>query len=182
MIEGIQTRVYGPKAAETEAAGFVVPHLAVLQLVELFTTQLSQRSGGPVQMLVEVPDVPVSVVNVFRYYGGKAAVAHVLRNPPSGNVPALAGIYVLLPGEDRDADEAAVAAIESSRDAHGRPLPLPPKVYETLRNDVRPLLAMLFFNPEAVTDPSLRMLGVCLAEAYFKLIKPPPTTKTPGTP
>ena len=180
MIEGIQTRVFGPKAADTEAAGFVLPHLTVLQLVELFTGHLSQRAHGPVQMLVEVPGVPPSVVNVFRYYG-KSAVAHVLRIPPEGNVPALAGIYLLLSGTDADADEAAVAAVESSCDARGTPLPLPPRVYHTLRNDVRPLLAMLFFAEEAVTDTSLRMLGVCLAEAFFTSIKSQaPGTRMPG--
>ena len=166
MMQGIQTRVFGPKAAETEAAGFLLQPETVRKLVELFAMELSKRSSGPVQMLVEAPDVVPCVVNVFRYYG-KAAVAHVLRAPPEWNVPVLAGVFVLLPGLDADADEAAIAAVESSRDKFGTPLPLPPKMYATLRADVRPLLAMLFFTPEAVTDASLRMIGVCLAEAYF---------------
>src|SRR5688572_19174604 len=144
MSQGIQTRVFGPKAAQTEAAGFVLPQATVNQLIGIFQGHLSQRKTGPVQMLVELPDMPASVVNVFRYYGA-AAVAHVLRSPPSGTVPALAGVFALLPGTDKDADEAAIAAIESSRDKTGRPLPFPPHVYATLRNDVRPLFAMLFF-------------------------------------
>ena len=167
MSQGIQTRVFGPKAAQTEAAGFVLPQAAVNQLIGTFTGHLSQRKTGPVQMLVELPDMPASVVNVFRYYGATAAVAHVLRAPPSGDVPALAGVFALLPGVDKDADEAAIAAIESSRDKSGRPLPFPPHVYAALRSDVRPLFAMLFFAEEAVNDVSLRLLGVCLAEAYF---------------
>jgi hypothetical protein len=170
MIEGIQTRVFGPKAAETEAAGFLLRPETVRQVVALFSENLSKRNSGPVQMLVEAPDMPASVVNLFRYYG-KAAVAHVLRVAPTGNVPALAGVFVLLPGLDPDADEAAVAAVEASRDKTGAPLPFPPKVYAMLRADVRPLLAMLFYTPEAVTDTSLRMLGVCLAEAYFASVR-----------
>ena len=166
MIEGIQTRIFGPKAADVEAAGFVLNPETVRKLVTLFEDELARRQSGPVQMLVEAPEMPASVMNVFRYYG-KAAVAHVLRAPPEGNTPALAGIYVLLPGLDPDADEAAIAAVESSRDKSGAPLPFPPKVYATLRADVRPLLAMLFYAPQAVTDVSLRMLGVCLAQAYF---------------
>jgi hypothetical protein len=87
--------------------------------VKLFTGHLTQRQSGPVQMLVDVADVPPSVLNVSRYYG-RAAVAHVLRAIPRSDVPALAGIYVLLPGVDRDADEAAIAAVESSRDRRAR--------------------------------------------------------------
>src|SRR5687767_13165029 len=94
MSQGIQTRVFGPKAAQTEAAGFVLPQATVNQLIGIFQGHLSQRKTGPVQMLVELPDMPASVVNVFRYYGA-AAVAHVLRSPPSGNVPALAGVFAL---------------------------------------------------------------------------------------
>src|SRR5688500_8031465 len=91
---GIQTRVFGPRAAETSAAGFALPRDTVVQLSKMFEENLSKRKSGPVQMLVDVPGVPPSVVNVFRYYG-KAAVAHVLRAPPSGDTPALAGVYVL---------------------------------------------------------------------------------------
>lgn len=185
MTQGIQTRVFGPRAADTEAAGFVLPRGTVAELVKLFAGYLSERRSGPVQMLVDVADVPPSVVNVFRYYGN-AAVAHVLRTAPRGDVPALAGIYVLLPGTDRDADEAAVAAVQGSRDKSGAPLPLPPQVYATLRADARPLFAMLFFTEEAVKDVSLRMLGVCLAEAFFTSTRdartppPPQTQKAPG--
>jgi hypothetical protein len=78
----------------------------------------------------------------------------------------------LLPGLDADADEAAIAAMEKSRDKTGKPLPFPLKVYAMLRGDVRPLLAMLFYTPEAVIDTSLRMLGVCMGEAYFKTVRP----------
>lgn len=170
MSEGIQTRVFGPRAAETEAAGFMVSPVTARKLIALFEENLSKRTTGPVQMLVDAADVTPSVVNVFRYYG-KAAVAHVLRAPPEGEVPALAGIYLLLPGLDGDADEAAIAAVESSRDKSGAALPLPPRVYATLRADARPLLAMLFFTEQAVTDASLRLLGVCVAEAYFASLK-----------
>jgi hypothetical protein len=168
---GIQVRVFGPKSAaaiEAEGAGFVVPRETAKQLVDLFRDKLSQHRTGPVQMLVDAPDVPPTILNVSRYYGA-AAVAHALRSPPAdtGDTPALAGIFVLLPGTDDDADEAAVRAVQSSRDKNGKPLPLPPTVYDVLRDDARPLLAMLFFNPEAVTDATLRMLGVCLAEAFF---------------
>lgn len=161
-------RVFGPRssASEVEGAGFVANAETARQLVDLFKAQLSQRKTGPVQMLVEAPDMPGAVMNVSRFYG-KAAVANVLRAAPSGDVPALAAVVVLLAGADRDADEAAIRAVETSRDKSGNPLPLPPKVYQTLREDVRPLLAMIFFNGEAVTDTSLRLLGVCLAQAFF---------------
>src|SRR3954447_18406887 len=91
---GIQTRVYGPKAAaiETEGAAFALPKETAAELIKLFAGHLAERKTGPVQMLVDAPDVPPSVVNVSRFYG-KAAVAHVLRAPPTGDVPALAGIY-----------------------------------------------------------------------------------------
>jgi hypothetical protein len=164
--QGIQTRVFGPRAAETTAAGFAVPRETARALAATFEENLAQRKAGPVQMLVDAPDVPPSVLNVFRYYG-KAAVAHVLRAPPTGNTPALVGVYVLLPGLDKDADEAAIAALESSRDKNGQPLPLPPDVYASLCADVRPLLALLFFEVEAVKDVSLRLLAVTLAEAFF---------------
>jgi hypothetical protein len=150
--------------------------------VKLFTGHLTQRQSGPVQMLVDVADVPPSVLNVSRYYG-RAAVAHVLRAIPRSDVPALAGIYVLLPGVDRDADEAAIAAVESSRDRSGTPLPLPPQAYATLRADVRPLFAMLFFTEDAVKDVSLRLLGVCLAEAFFASLRiADEKKKAPGGP
>jgi hypothetical protein len=168
--DGIQTRVFGPRAAETTAAGFALPRETAVQLSRMFAEKLSLRKAGPVQMLVDVPDVPASVVNVFRYYGN-AAVAHVLRAPPTGDTPALVGVYVLLPGLDKDADEAAVAALESSRDKNGQLLPLPPQVYASLRGDVRPLLAMLFFEVEAVKDVSLRLLAVTLAEAFFESMR-----------
>ena len=168
--QGIQTRVFGPRAAETTAAGFALPRETAVELARMFEENLSKRKTGPVQMLVDVPDVPASVVNVFRYYG-KSAVAHVLRAAPAGNTPALVGVYVLLPGLDKDADEAAVAALESSRDKTGQPLPLPPQVYASLRADVRPLLAMLFFEAEAVKDVSLRLLAVTLAEAFFESMR-----------
>ena len=172
MNEAVQTRVFGPKAAAGDAAGagFAVPKQTARQLIELFTNSLAQRMHGPVQMLVEAPDTPACVVNVFRFYG-KAAVAHVLRAPPVGDVPALAGIYVLLPGADKDADEAAIASLESSRDKAGNPLPLPPDVFATLRAEVRPLFAMIFFTDETLKDVSLRMLGVCLAEAFFTSLR-----------
>lgn len=165
---GIQMRVFGPRAAakDAEGAGYAVPAQTARQLVDLFKGQLSQHKTGPVQMFVEAPDMPPSVVNLSRFYG-KAAVAHVLRSPPSGDVPAMAGIVVLLPGLDKGADDAAIRAVETSRDKSGNALPLPPKVYQALRGDVRPLLAMLLFNAEAVNDVSLRLLGVTLAEAFF---------------
>jgi hypothetical protein len=165
---GIQMRVFGPRssAKEAEGAGYAVSAETARQLVELFKGHLSQHKTGPVQMLVDAPHVPPSVVNLSRFYG-KAAVAHVLRAPPSGDVPALVGIVVLLPGVDKDADDAAIRAIETSRDKSGNALPLPPKAYQALRDDVRPLLALLFFNEEAVHDVSLRLLGVTLAEAFF---------------
>src|SRR3954465_10574584 len=94
---GVQMRVFGPTTASADASGFLMPRDTVLKLVGLFEGHLSQHRSGPVQMLVDAPDVPASVVNVFRYYTA-AAVAHVLRAPPEGNVPALAGIFVLLPG------------------------------------------------------------------------------------
>jgi hypothetical protein len=166
--QGIQMRVFGPRtsAAQAEGAGFAVRGETTRQLVESFRQNLTQRKTGPVQMLVDAADVPPSVVNLSRYYG-KAAVAHVLRAPPAGDVPALAGIIVLLPGVDKDADEEAIRALETSRDKAGQALPLPPTVYASLRADARPLLALVFFNPEAVTDTSLRLLGVTLAEAFF---------------
>jgi hypothetical protein len=172
MSEGIQTRVFGPKfsAAEAQGAGFLLPKETARQLTELFTNSLAQRAHGPAQMLVDAPDMPVSVVNVSRFYG-KAAVAHVLRAPPTGDVPALAGVYVLLPGIDKDADEAAIAAVESSRDKSGKALPLPPDVFASLRADVRPLFGMIFFAEETLKDVSLRMLGICLAEAFFKSVQ-----------
>jgi hypothetical protein len=182
MNEGIQTRVFGPKAAAQDAAGagFVLPKEAARQLIELFTNGLAQRQHGPAQMLVEAPDAPTSVLNVSRFYG-KAAVAHVLRAPPTGDVPALAGLYVLLPGMDKDADEAAIASVESSRDKAGTALPLPPDVFATLRAEVRPLFAMIFFTEETLKDVSLRMLGVCLAEAFFtSMKKAKPTNTAPG--
>jgi hypothetical protein len=169
MTKGIQLRVFGPKTpatAEAEGAGFVLPRETARQLVEMFRKHLAQHRSGPVQMMVDAPDVPPTVLNVSRFYGA-AAVAHALRSPPAGATPALAGIFVLLPGKDPDADEAAIKAVESSRDKPGKPLPLPPKVFETLRADQRPLLGMLFFTAEAVTDATLRMIGVCLAEAFF---------------
>jgi hypothetical protein len=177
---GIQTRVYGPKAAaaETGAAGFALPKETAQQLIGLFAENLSQRANGPVQMLVDVPDVPPSVLNVSRFYG-KAAVAHVLRAPPKGDTPALAAVYVLLPGLDRDADEAAISSLESSRDKTGQALPLLPPVYASLRADARPLFAMIFFTDEAVKDTSLRMLGICFAEAFFKSVAPPAATTVP---
>ena len=170
--EGIQTRVFGPMAAaaEIESAGFVLQKETAAELIKLFAQHLAERKNGPVQMLVDAPDVTASVLNVSRFYG-KAAVAHVLRAPPTGDTPALAGIYVLLPGMDRDADEAAVAALEGSRDKTGQPLPLLPKVYDALRTDVRPLFAMIFFTEEALKDTSLRMLGICLAEAFFTSLR-----------
>jgi hypothetical protein len=182
MNEGIQTRVFGPKAGTQEAAGagFMLPKETARQLIELFANSLAQRAHGPVQMLVEAPDTPTSVVNVFRFYG-KAAVAHVLRAPPTGDVPALAGVYVLLPGADRDADEAAIASVESSRDKAGNALPLPMDVFASLRAEVRPLFAMIFFTDETLKDVSLRMLGVCLAEAFFTSLRSAGATeKAPG--
>src|SRR5688572_10663609 len=159
--KGIQARVFGPKVAGTNVAGtgFALSAAAAKQLVGSFREYLTKHKTGPVQMLVDAAEVPPSVVNVSRYYG-KAAVAHVLRAPPAGagDVPALAGIFVLLPGLDVDADEAAVAAVESSREKSGRPLPLSPAVYESLRKDQRPLLAMIFFHEEAMKDTSLRMI------------------------
>jgi hypothetical protein len=168
MSEGIQTRVFGPKSAASDAAGagFLLPKETSHQLIELFTSSLAQRQHGPVQMFVEAPDMPTSVVNVSRFYG-KAAVAHVLRAAPTGDVAAMAGVYVLLPGVDKDADEAAIASVESSRDNAGNALPLSPDVFATLRAEVRPLFAMIFFAEETLKDVSLRMLGVCLAEAFF---------------
>jgi hypothetical protein len=182
MNEGIQTRVFGPKAAAGEAAGagFVLPKETARQLIELFTNSLAQRQHGPVQMLVEAPDMPTCVVNVSRFYG-QAAVAHVLRAPPTGDVPALAGVYVLLPGVDTDADEAAIASVESSRDKAGAALPLPPDVFATLRAEARPLFAMIFFTEETLTDVSLRMLGVCLAEAFFTSVRRAGKQEAPGT-
>src|SRR4029078_1353557 len=123
---GIQVRVFGPKKpanAEAEGAGFVVPRETARQLVDLFREKLSQHKTGPAQMLVDAPDVPPTILNVSRYYG-KAAVAHALRSPPAGggDTPALAGIFVLLPGTDDDADEAAVCAVQASRDKNGKPL------------------------------------------------------------
>jgi hypothetical protein len=172
MSQGIQTRVFGPKAAAGDAAGagFVLPKETTRQLIDLFTNSLAQRQHGPVQMLVEAPDAPSSVVNVFRFYG-KAAVAHVLRAPPTGDVLALAGVYVLLPGLDRDADDAAIASVESSRDKAGNALPLPRDVFATLRAEVRPLFAMIFLTDETLKDVSLRLLGVCLAEAFFTSLR-----------
>jgi hypothetical protein len=167
---GIQTRVFGPRAADTSSAGFVLPRETAQQLTKSFEEQLARRQSGPVQMLIDVPDVPPSVVNVSRYYS-KAAVAHVLRAPPAGDTPALVGIFVMLPGLDKDADEQAIAALESSRDKGGQALPLPPQVYASLRNDMRPLLAMLFFQEEAVKDVSLRLLAVTLAEAFFATMR-----------
>ena len=173
----MQVRVFGPRssAAHAEGAGFAVPATAARELVEVFKRNLSQRKTGPVQMLVEAPDVPPSVVNLSRYYG-KAGVAHVLRAAPAGDVAALAGIVVLLPGLDPDADAEAIRALEGSRDKSGSPLPLPPTVYQSLRADVRPLLAMLFFNEDAVTDVSLRFLGLTLAEAFFASLKDQPSS------
>jgi hypothetical protein len=170
QAKGIQTRVFGPKTPDADAAGFLLPREQAVQLVGLFKEKLQQRKTGPVQMLVDAPDMPASVVNVFRYYGA-AAVAHVLRAPPAGETPALAGIYVLLPGMDKDADEAAIAAVEGSRDKSGNPLPLSPKVYQALRDDVRPVFAMIFFTEEAVKDTSLQMLGICLGEAFFATVR-----------
>ncbi len=121
-------------------------------------------------MLVDAPDVPPTVLNVQRFYG-KAAVAQALRAPPTGDTPGLAGIYVLLPGLDADADEAAIRSIEKSRDKNGTALPLPPTVYQSIRADQRPMLGMLFFAPEAVIDVTLRMLGICIAEAFFSTIR-----------
>ena len=68
MNEAVQTRVFGPKAAAGDAAGagFAVPKETARQLIELFTNSLAQRMHGPVQMLVEAPDTPACVVNVFR--------------------------------------------------------------------------------------------------------------------
>jgi hypothetical protein len=169
-------------AKESAGAGFVLPKETARQLIDLFTNSLAQRQHGPVQMLVEAPDMPTSVVNVFRFYG-TAAVAHVLRAPPAGDVPAMAGVYVLLPGIDKDADEAAIASIESSRDKTGKPFPLPAEVYSTLRAEVRPLFAMIFFADETLKDVSLRMLGICLAEAFFTSLRPKqeaPGTRMPG--
>jgi hypothetical protein len=165
---GIQMRVFGPRssASEVEGAGFVANAETARQLVDLFKGHLSQHKTGPVQMLVEAPDMPASVVNLSRFYA-KAAVANVLRAAPSGDVPALAAIVVLLGGLDRDADEAAIRAVETSHDKSGTALPLPPKVYQTLRDDVRPLLGLIIFNDNAMTDTSLRLLAVCLAKAYF---------------
>jgi hypothetical protein len=170
--EGIQTRVFGPKAAAEEAqgAGFMLPKKTARQLIDLFTNSLAQRAHGPVQMLVDAPDMPVSVVNLSRFYG-KAAVAHVLRAPPTGDVPALAGVYVLLPGLDKDADEAAIASVEKSTDKSGKPLPLPAEVFTALRADVRPVMALIFFAEETLKDVSLRMLGICLAEAFFASLR-----------
>lgn len=170
MLEGIQTRIFGPPVEDMQQSGFVLKREVVEQTTALFEQQLSQRESGPVQMLVEVPDSPASVVNVFQFYG-KAAVAHVLRAPPEGNVPALAAVFVMLPGIDPEADEAAIASIEVSKDKTGKPLPFGPKVYQSLRADARPLLGMLFFAVEAVTDSSLRLLGICLANAYFGVIR-----------
>jgi hypothetical protein len=157
-----------------------VPAEAAKQLTELFAGHLSKHRTGPVQMLIDAPDMPPSVVNVFRYYG-LAAVAHVLRTPPTGDVPAMAGIIALLPGIDPDADEAAIRSIEKSRDKSGKPLPLPPKVYTNLRSDPRPLMGMLFFHEGAVHDVSLRLLALCLAKAFFASIRETPDQhKAPG--
>jgi hypothetical protein len=171
---GIQTRVFGPtgSAADVRGAGFAMPAGTVQTLVGTFRGHMDARRNGPLQMLVEVPDVPPSVVNLYRYYGS-AAVAHVLRANPAGDVPAVAGIVLLLPGADPDADEAAIAAVEGSRDATGTMLPLRPQAYASLRADARPLLAMLFFHEDAVRDVSLRMLAISLAEAFFGSIAPP---------
>ena len=169
---GVQIRVIGPKVGgETEeGVAYAVPAATAQQLVGMFQAHLSAKRTGPLQMLVDAPDVPPSVVNLYRYYG-TSAVAHVLR-ASAGEVPALAGIYLLLPGLDRDADEAAIAAVESSRDATGTMLPLRPQIFQSLRADARPLIALLFFNVEALKDVSLRMLAVCLAEAFFATVKP----------
>ena len=169
----MQIRVIGPKVGDEteEGVAYAVPAAAAQQLVGTFQAHLSAKRTGPLQMLVDAPDVPPSVVNLYRYYG-TSAVAHVLRAPPAGDVPALAGVYLLLPGLDRDADEAAIAAVESSRDATGTMLPLRPQIFQSLRADARPLIALLFFNPEALKDASLRMLAVCLAEAFFATVKP----------
>src|SRR5688500_310862 len=170
--EGVQIRVIGPKAGAQaeEGAAFVLPEGATQQLVGTFQGHMSAKRTGPLQMLVDAPDVPPSVVNLYRYFG-KSAVAHVLRASPQGDVPALAGIYLLLPGLDRDADEAAIAAVESSRAATGTMLPLRPQIFQSLRADARPLIALLFFNVDALQDVSLRMLAMCLAEAFFSTVR-----------
>ena len=181
--QGIQIRVIGPMGAggaePEEGTGFALPAGDARQLIGTFQGHMSQKRQGPLQMLVDAPDVPVSVVNLYRYYGSRAAVAHVLRAGPAGGVAALAGVFVLLPGVDRDADEAALAAVESSRDATGKPFPLNPKIYASLRDDVRPLVALLFFNSEALRDASLRLLAVCLAEAFFGMLRKEGGTKHP---
>lgn len=165
---GLQVRVFGPRgnAGDTRDAGFALPAGTVQQLVGTFRGHFEVRPDGPLQMLVEAPDVPPSVVNLYRY-DGSAAVAHVLRANPAGDMPALAGIFLLLTGAGPEADEAAIAAVESSRDATGTMLPLRPQIFESLRADARPLLAMLFFHEDAVRDVSLRMLAISLAEAFF---------------
>jgi hypothetical protein len=172
VSHGIQIRVFGPAvaAADVQDAGFAVSAESAKQLTDLFVEHLSKTRNGPVQMLVDAPDMPPSVVNVFRYYGA-AAVVHVLRAPPSGDVPAMTGIVAILPGVDKDADDAAIDEIEKLRDKSGKPLPLPPTVYESLRADVRPLIGMLLFHEEAVKDVSLRVLGICLAKAFFTSLR-----------
>ena len=168
----------GPKVGDETEQGvaFAVPAGTAQQLVGTFQGHMTHKRTGPLQMLVDAPDMPVAVVNLYRYYG-TAAVAHVLRAAATGDVPALAGIYLFLPGIDRDADEAAIAAVESSRDATGTMLPLRPQIFQSLRADARPLIAFLFVHAEAVRDASLRMLGMCLAEAFFSTVR-----DAPGTP
>src|SRR5688572_26633547 len=42
---GIQTRVFGPRAAETSAAGFAVPRETAQQLAKSFEEQLTRRQS-----------------------------------------------------------------------------------------------------------------------------------------
>lgn len=65
---GIQARVFGPKssAADVQGAGFALPVAAVQQLVGTFRGHMSARRNGPLQVLVEAPDMPPSVVNLYR--------------------------------------------------------------------------------------------------------------------
>jgi hypothetical protein len=179
-----------PPPPEMRVAFPQVPMSAVEELAQNLAKKITESPPLPtdVQARIKPGDIVESAavyprIDIKHYpplharisrFGQTALVAHwvhrmtvELDTGRHGGVLQAVSLY--LTGLDRRADNCAISACQLMKMAPGKPgLPIPPGVWDKLREDPqRPLAVQIFVQPLARLDQSIRTAFFAVASAFF---------------
>src|SRR5258705_4014905 len=158
----IKSRIFGPPGAQLPAKK--APDTSVRQMTKLFSQMLAQKPRKRF-MFLEAKSFG-RIHTDFRTAGKTAALALWVRMNADGVKLDEKGVSVLLgqpngPGEKKIMDLLRKLA---------KRLSYPPKLYDEIEKESRPLIATLWFDRQSMSDPALAAATEALAIAFLRPI------------